>query len=74
MHHLLPKTPKKNEDITTIGSYSKLGFSHSSMDFSQVRIKNYYLSHLIPALEGRDKRALDHLNISLKVLRNYYKI
>ena len=26
------------------------------------------------ALEGKDKRALDHLNISLKVLRNYYKI
>jgi len=32
------------------------------------------LNHLASAMEGNNKKAWDHMNISLKVLKNYYKI
>lgn len=67
------KTPFKMEDETTVGgSASKIGVLPIGLELS--KIKCYYLSNLADALEGRNKRALDHLNISLKVLKNYYKI
>lgn len=69
-----PNPPNKYEDATTIGSsLSKICLQ--APETAQFRkIKDYYLSHLASALQGNDKRAWDHLNISLKVLRNYYKI
>lgn len=70
------KLTLKQEDSTTIGSsLSKIGISSNQYDFAQFhRIKSYYLLHMAGAIEGKNKKAWDHLNISLKVLRNYYKI
>ena len=61
------------EDLTTeASSASKLGAT--TLGFHQIKLKGYYLGNLAQALDGRNKRALDHLNISLKVLKNYFKI
>lgn len=56
-------------------SQSKLQFLRSELDLAAYpRLKTYYLAHLAAAIEGKNQRALDHLIVSLKVLRNYYKI
>lgn len=51
---------------------SKACFTQSQQEYP--KIKTYYLNNFGAALEGKNRRALDHLNVSLKVLKNYYKI
>jgi CTD small phosphatase-like protein 2 len=71
------KNPNCFEEISTTiaSSQSKIHFFKAEADFTSLqKLKTYYLSHLAQALEGKDHRALDHLIVSHKVLRNYYKI
>lgn len=37
-------------------------------------LKTYYLANVQPALEGKHNKALSHLNISLKILKNQAKL
>jgi hypothetical protein len=38
------------------------------------KLKNYYLCHLEEAFQGNDVRALEHLKLSIKVLKYYFNI
>ena len=40
---------------------------------SMPKIKHYYLAQLAAALNGSIQRALDHLVVSHKILKNYHK-
>lgn len=75
-HPTLNKTPSFEEISTTVASsQGKLQFFRSEVDLAAYpKLKTYYLTHLAAAIEGKNQRALDHLIVSLKVLRNYYKI
>lgn len=66
------KSPAHEESTTVASSLSKLTALSFACDLP--RLRTYYLAHLAPALEGSNQRALEHLMVSLKVLRNYYKI
>ena len=58
-------------EATTVGSsMTKLPQSLET----QPKIKHYYLSQLAAALQGNNKRALEHLSVSHKILKNYHKI
>jgi hypothetical protein len=60
---------------TLVSSQSKLHYLKSEADLtSYPKIKTYYLNRLIEALEGKNQRALEHMIVSHKVLRNYYRI
>lgn len=70
------KNHMNGEDSTTIASsLGKLGCVEFQPDFGTFpKIKSYYLTHMFAAIEGKNKRAFDHLHLSHKIFKNYGRI
>lgn len=65
------ETLAKNEESTNVSSFRKL----KADDFKDYhKIKTYHIVDLIESVTEQNQRAYDHLLVSIKVLRNYFKI